>query len=377
LKITILQGAFLPVPPLHGGAVEKLWFELGKQFTRLGHEVVHVSRAHQDLPDHQLIDGVRHFRVCSFDMPANGLLLKFFDLIYSIRALRSLPHADILITNTFWMPILRRITSPKTGHLVVSVERMPKGQMRFYRHVSALRCCSTSVRDRVLLEQPQLASKTVVIPNPLPFDIAEVAFPPDRQPTILYCGRIHPEKGLDLLIRAFGIACQLGLTGWTLRIVGPSDVSHGGGGRACLASLQQLSSAVDAPIEWVGPVYDEHRLQAEYLQASLFVYPSLAAQGEAMPIAPLEAMAYGVVPIVSALPCFGQYIKHGVNGLIFEQNTSDSVTSLACLLLELASDPVRRRALSTEASRVCNIHAPHVIAELFIKFFKQLLVSPL
>ena len=374
MKITILQGAFLPIPPLHGGAVEKLWFELGKQFSRLGHEVVHVSRAHQDLPDHQLIDGVRHFRVRGFDMPANGLLLKCFDLIYSIRALRSLPHADVLITNTFWMPILRRFISPKTGHLVVSVERMPKGQMRFYRHVSALRCCSTSVLDRVLLEQPQLASKTVVIPNPLPFDISRIAFPPDRHPTILYCGRIHPEKGLDLLIRAFGIACQLGLTGWNLRIVGPSDVSHGGGGRACLASLQQLSSAVDAPIEWVGPVYDEHRLQAEYLQASLFVYPSLAAHGEAMPIAPLEAMAYGVVPIVSALPCFGQYIKHGVNGLIFEQNSIDSVNSLARLLCELAMDPVRLSALSTEASRVCDSHAPHVIADHFIKLFNRLLV---
>jgi glycosyltransferase involved in cell wall biosynthesis len=377
MRITILQGAFLPVPPLHGGAVEKLWFELGKQFSRLGHEVVHVSRTHQDLPNHGLIDGVRHFRIRGFEMPANGFLLKFYDLIYSIRALRSLPHADILVTNTFWMPILRCFTSSKTGYLVVSVERMPKGQMRFYHHVSALRCCSTSVRDRVLLEQPQLSSKTVVIPNPLPFDISEISLLPDRHPTILYCGRIHPEKGIDLLIRAFGTACQLGLIGWTLRIVGPSDVSHGGGGPDYLASLQQLSSSVDAPIEWVGPIYDEHRLQAEYLHASLFVYPSLAAHGEAMPIAPLEAMAYGVVPIVSALPCFGQYIKHGLNGLIFEHSSGDPVISLARLLVELASDPVRCCALSTEASRVSDSHAPHVIADHFIKLFNRLLVRRL
>jgi hypothetical protein len=26
MKITIIQGAFLPVPPLLGGGVEKMWF---------------------------------------------------------------------------------------------------------------------------------------------------------------------------------------------------------------------------------------------------------------------------------------------------------------------------------------------------------------
>src|SRR5579862_3380431 len=31
LKITIVQGAFFPVPPLMGGAVEKVWFTLGRE----------------------------------------------------------------------------------------------------------------------------------------------------------------------------------------------------------------------------------------------------------------------------------------------------------------------------------------------------------
>jgi len=37
--------AFLPVPPVMGGAVEKVWFALGQEFARRGHEVVLVSRA--------------------------------------------------------------------------------------------------------------------------------------------------------------------------------------------------------------------------------------------------------------------------------------------------------------------------------------------
>ena len=43
MKITILQGAFLPVPPLRG-AIEKAWQALGEAFVRAGHEVTHISR---------------------------------------------------------------------------------------------------------------------------------------------------------------------------------------------------------------------------------------------------------------------------------------------------------------------------------------------
>ena len=50
MKITIVQGAFLPVPPLLGGAVEKCWQALGQEFARRGHQVTHVSRAYGDLP---------------------------------------------------------------------------------------------------------------------------------------------------------------------------------------------------------------------------------------------------------------------------------------------------------------------------------------
>jgi hypothetical protein len=44
MRITIVQGAFLPVPPLLGGAVEKMWFGLAPEFVRHGHEVVYISR---------------------------------------------------------------------------------------------------------------------------------------------------------------------------------------------------------------------------------------------------------------------------------------------------------------------------------------------
>jgi hypothetical protein len=49
VKINILQGAFLPVPPIKGGAIEAVWFLLGQEFAKHGHEVTHISCTHKGL----------------------------------------------------------------------------------------------------------------------------------------------------------------------------------------------------------------------------------------------------------------------------------------------------------------------------------------
>ena len=63
MKITIVLGAFFPVPPLMGGAVEKVWFALAQEFARLGHEVTQISSQTVQTPAHQYIEpsSPRHF----------------------------------------------------------------------------------------------------------------------------------------------------------------------------------------------------------------------------------------------------------------------------------------------------------------------------
>src|SRR5262245_45371217 len=129
LRITIVQGAFLPVPPLLGGGVEKLWFGLGKEFARRGHHVVHVSRRFRDLARTEIIGGVEHRRVHGFNAPRSKIYFRFLDALYALNVARQLPPADILITNTIFLPLL--IRSTRAGRLYVHVARYPKGQMRF------------------------------------------------------------------------------------------------------------------------------------------------------------------------------------------------------------------------------------------------------
>lgn len=372
MRITILQGAFLPVPPLRGGAVEKLWFELGKQFSQQGHHVCHVSRRFAGLPNQEMLEGVRHLRVRGHDTPANGLKLKALDLFYSWRALQNLPPADILITNTFWMPILVALRQPKFGRIVVDVQRMPKGQMPLYRHAACLRANSSAVQQAIGREAPRLASRIHTIPNPLPF-LPPSLLAAEREPMILYCGRLHPEKGIALLIEAFAQACARGLNGWTLRLVGPADTTAGGGGLPWLEGLLARPHAAGLPVEWLGPIYNEEQLKGHYQKAAVFVYPSLAEQGETFGLAPLEAMACGAVPIVSDLACFRDFIKLGVNGRVFNHRSSDAAVQLATVFLELAADPAQREALSRAALAVRESHHPATIASEFLLCFEDLI----
>jgi glycosyltransferase involved in cell wall biosynthesis len=298
--------------------------------------------------------------------------LKLLDLFYSLRALRVLPPADILITNTFWMPILAGLNQRRFGRIVVDVQRMPKGQMRFYRRAACLRANSSAVQQAIAREAPQLARRTRTIPNPLPFLPAPLPQAP-REPLLLYCGRLHPEKGIALLIRAFSLATQRGLQGWTLRLVGPAAAAAGGGGQAWWEEMFSAPEAAGLPIEWLGPEYDEQRLRRHYEQASIFVYPSLAERGETFGLAPLEAMACGAVPIVSALSCFRDFIRPGLNGLVFDHRAVDAPRLLAEQMLALARDGEHRQLMGAEALKVRHTHHPSVIADAFLGCFQEIL----
>jgi len=371
MRITILQGPFLPVPPLLGGAVEKMWFELGKQFSTYGHSVVHISRAFEELDQEEYINGVRHIRIKGFNAIPWQFIRNILDLLYTLRALSVLPVADVIVTNTFWSPLIIPLLSKRFGRVVVDVQRMPKGQIALYFGASCLRANSTAVAQAIRTEVPYLANRIATIPNPLPF----LPPPPvqrERLPVLLYAGRLHPEKGISLLLDAFAIAYSHAMSGWSLRLVGPDDVSAGGGGQPWLRRLLSQPHLTGLPIECLGPLFVKEDLLTQYYEAALFVYPSLAERGETFGLAPLEAMACGSVPIVSSLACFLDFITPGVNGSVFDHLSADPAPALAKEMIALATQPNLRMSMASAALEVGVTHHPTRIAAEFLDCFRKL-----
>ena len=369
MRITILQGPFLPVPPIYGGAVEKIWFSMGKEFCKLGHDVIHISKREQSHPLKEVIDGVTHLRIKGFKAPRNFALGKLFDLIYSLRASSILPPADFLFTNTFFMPILP--TKQGKGKLIASVERMPRGQLRFYRKSVYFRANSTPVLKAIQREVPAAISRIFLVPNPLPSTLNLKKNWGNKEKTILYVGRIHPEKGIDILAEAFELVTNKWRHDFKLRIIGPSLISQGGAGKNYQLSLSRRFSRTNK-IEWVGPIFNERLLAEEYQKASLFVYPSIAEKGETFGLAPLEAMSHACACITSDLDCFKDFLHHRVNGFIFNHR-HNPVENLADLLKEILLemptedlDSIRNNAVNVRIS-----HSVEKVAYDFIEVLKS------
>lgn len=366
MKITIIQGAFLPVPPLMGGAIEKRWYLTGQKFAARGHEVVHVSKKWAGLPDREQVQGVTYLRVAGHYSPANQVLYKILDGLYTLRAIRAVPDdADIVVTNTFWSPLLLPLF--KKAKIYVDVARMPKGQMRLYRAAARLRGNSTPVAAAIRQELPSCRHYQVgMVPNPLPYNATEAMDLHKKSDSIIFCGRIHPEKGLELLAQAANTLPY----GWTLSIVGPWQSAAGGGGAAYLKTLKALFNP--DKVEFIDPIYDIEKLNVLYKAAAIFVYPSVAEKGETFGLAPLEAMAWGAVPVVSDLACFKDFIEEGDNGLIFNHRLPDAQDQLAQCLLRLIRDPALRHRLGEKAMNVRTTHSPDSIADQFLADFASL-----
>ena len=359
MRITIVQGPFLPVPPLRGGAVEKAWFTLGRDFARRGHVVTHISRRFPDLPNEEVIEGVHHIRVRGFDAPRAWRPLRGIDLIWPLRLLldflfarrarRQLPDADILVTNTFWLPMLVPRSSA-CGRLFVHVGRFPRAQVRFYRHAARLQAPSSAVAAELRKRLPDSANRICTIPYPLADDMklgsAEefAAAGARRERRIVFAGRVHPQKGLGTLIDAFArFASSPGGEGWRLEIIGSADAALGGGGGDFLRLLQARGGAARGRIEWTGFVADPRELRQHLVHAGVFVYPSIDEAGETFGVAALEAMGCGCPVIVSNLACFRDFVRNGESGFLFDHCAADAAGQLADLFAHLGANADLRR----------------------------------
>jgi glycosyltransferase involved in cell wall biosynthesis len=106
--------------------------------------------------------------------------------------------------------------------------------------------------------------------------------------TLLFLGRIHPVKGLDMLLPAWKIL-QLRFPEWRLQIVGPDNRGH-------QEKMQTLAQNLGLHrIEFCGPRYGEAKIQT-YADADLFVLPTYS---ENFGMAVAEALAAGIPAVVT------------------------------------------------------------------------------
>lgn len=374
MRLTVLLGPFLPTPPGPGGAVEQRWYHKARTWASWGHDVTMVSREWEGLAPSETDDaGLKHVRVPSFADSGSNKKNLLLDLRYTLRAMKRLPDADVVVTNTFWAPVVLPRLRKRAGKVAVNIARFPKGQFKLYAKAGRLIAVSSAIADAVADQAPQVLPILNWIVNPVNahiFTPPEGERPRSGERIIAYTGRVHPEKGLDLLLDAFA-RVHASHPDVKLRIFGPHAVERGGGGDAFLEELK--ARAPGAPVEFMGPIYEREVLAGHLREASVYCYPSRAYLGEACPVAPLESMAVGLPPVVTDLPQFRDYVRHGENGFIFERDAPDAVDQLVGHLTTLLDDHERSRAMGVVAREQAERHSLEHIAQRYLDEFDRML----
>ena len=217
-----------------------------------------------------------------------------------------------------------------------------------YRRADVVTAIDESALETMSAYVPR--RKLVAIPLAIspPPDGETGAILPDK-PYVLAVGRLHPQKGHDVLIKAFALATR-SLPDWTLVVAGEGELRE---------ELESLSNnlGISDRVRWMGLVEDPYFL---YRHAEIFAMPS---RYEGLGNALIEAMGCSLPPIVTdASPGPLRYVEDGITGLVVPV---DEEVALAGAIVSLAQDHELRRALGENAARRVESHTLERILPLW------------
>ena len=149
---------------------------------------------------------------------------------------------------------------------------------------------------------------------------------PENGKIILYLGRIHKIKGIDILIKAYAyMRNKMNLRDIVLVIAGPDD--------GYLNEAKRLAQALDVSnhVLFTGPLYGEDKMAA-YIDSEVYVLPS---RYETFPMTILEAYACEKPVVASEVGGLRDLVRNGETGLLFKP---ENVKQLAERIFNILND---------------------------------------
>ncbi len=287
-----------------------------------------------------------------------------YDVIH-IHGLNYHTFAAVLAGQWFHRKTLTKVANSGQASDVTKMRN--DQQLLFARYMlpTALHCDQfVAINDTIIRELTAAgvpAEKIVWLPNGVETDsIATKSSYALHQPArLIFVGRLHAQKGLDVLLTAFQQLLRQHPTHEArLQLVGEGPL------RGDLTRLaEQLGIA--RHVHFVGQTDQVlERLQ----QADIFVLPSRA---EGMSNALLEAMVCGLPVVVSDIPGNIDIVAHEHDGLLFAVNDSNSLVQALASLLD---QPVLRERLGQAARQtVERRYSLNYVADRYIALYHNLI----
>jgi len=175
-----------------------------------------------------------------------------------------------------------------------------------YKNVSVV---ALTKSDQAVIMEHYAPKLCVCIPNAIPFELKPYNDQPEQK-TIVAIGRLTPQKGFDLLIRAFaGVAEKY--PDWKLNIVG-DDYGDG-------PMLENLISELNLKKVFLLPATDQ--IRSHYENSTFF---ALSSRFEGLPMVVLEAMGHGLPVVAFNCPTGPAELVDDTNGFLVANGDLDA-----------------------------------------------------
>ncbi|ALX86110.1 MULTISPECIES: glycosyltransferase family 4 protein [Achromobacter] len=346
------QRVLLFIHSLHGGGAERVAADLSAHWAGMGREVMVVTQAGAEGDVYTLHPKVR--REVLHTAGEGGGLRGIWSNVQRVRALRRVIKAfrpDIVLGMMTTASVLSVLACAGLSCRVIATEHThPPSQtlsgfwqrLRRLTYPRAARVVALTRGTAQWLEQHVPGSRLAVIPNPVhwPLPKGEPALAPpsgDGRKRLLAVGRLHADKGFDLLLRAYARLAP-SHPDWDLVILGEGDERRALETQVREAGLQERVSLPGR----AGNVGDW------YQSADLYV---LTSRFEGLSNTLLESMASGLAAV--AFDCDTgprEIVREGVDGVLVRPN--GDVDALCRELDAVMGDEAARRRMAQAATAV-------------------------
>jgi spore coat protein SA len=364
--------------PVESGSIAIWTYEVARRLAPVFEPVVYARRTGDDKPEER-DEGVEYRRVSiAQDVLAQRIArrvrvpfleqaLRFdrslYFLGYASRIAKDIrrQRCDVVHIHNYtqFAPVIRRHNPEARIVLHMHCEWLTQIDRKVIaermRSIDRVIGCSEYLTGTIRKAFPELADRCHTVHNGVNVQHFSPAGMPGqsgakKEQTVLFVGRVSPEKGVHVLLDAFRQVLKE-RPNTRLELIGPLGAAPAEFIVGCTddpkvkelepmylrdyaASLKRtLSGEMSAKVSFVGPVpYLE--LLNRYRAADVFVFPSVWNEPFGLPV--VEAMACGVPVVATRSGGITEIVREGESGLLVERG--DSKALAAALLRVLSED---------------------------------------
>ncbi len=376
MNIALFPSAFHP----HFGGVEELARQLAHQLARSGQTPsIFTNRWPKNLPAFESFEGLSVHRHI-FRVPERDWRQLLTSLLFTGATLRSVEaalrserpdiiHLQCVSSNSYYAVRMRRrlkipLVVTLQGELTMDAgalfqrSKFAQGLLRKAldeAHVITA-CSRKTLTDAEEFYGRPFGVRGRVIFNAARLDDFEAATPHRHpRPYIFAIGRVVPQKGFDLLLKALAASDAH-----------DHDLLIAGDGSE-LESLRQMAAGlgIQGRVHFLGRA-ERERVPSLFRGASFFVLPSRSDEG--LPVVCSEAMAAGKAILATRSGGVPEAVLDGKTGIIVERSDVDG---LALGISKLACDTAAREAFAAAGRARAREFSWPVVTEQYIEAYED------